>query len=187
MLSLPLMAGARFVAVYSFIPQYFFENPLPNAYRLVSSMFLHGGWAHILGNMFFLYVFGDNIEERMGRVKYLFFYLLGGVVATLAHGVLAPGSPVPLVGASGAISAVLGAYIVLYPRQRVLTFIPPLFVFWLPAWIYLGYWGVLQLVQGIAGWGAEGSGVAWWAHVGGFLFGLLAVRALTRPVRVAQS
>ncbi len=185
MLSLPLMANERFIGLYSFVPYYFFENPLGNAYRLVSSMFLHGGWAHILGNMFFLYVFGDNIEERMGHGKYALFYLLGGVVATLAHGLLTPGSPVPLVGASGAISAVLGAYIVLYPQQRILTFIPPLFVLWLPAWLYLGYWALLQLFQGVAGLGlTDGGGVAWWAHVGGFLFGLLTVRALARARRV---
>lgn len=181
MLSLPLMAEQRFILVYSFIPQFFFENPLGNIYRLLSSMFLHGGWAHILGNMFFLYVFGDNIEERMGHGKFLLFYLLGGVVATLAHGVFTPSSPIPLVGASGAISAVLGAYIVLYPRQRILTFILPIFVFWLPAWLYLGYWAVLQFVQGVNGWGAEGGGVAWWAHVGGFLFGMFTVQALAQP------
>lgn len=135
--------------------------------------------------MFFLYVFGDNIEERLGHVRYALFYLVGGAVATLAHGLLNPGSLIPLVGASGAISAVLGAYIVLYPRQRVLTFIPPLFLFWLPAWLYLGYWALLQFVQGVAGLGVvDEGGVAWWAHIGGFLFGALVVRALARePVR----
>jgi membrane associated rhomboid family serine protease len=179
MLSLSLMATGRFIEIYSFIPYQFFENPLANAYRLVSSTFLHAGWAHLLGNMFFLYVFGDNIEERMGHGKFALFYLLGGVVATLAHALLALASPVPLVGASGAISAVLGAYIVLYPRQRILTFIPPIFVFWLPAWLYLGYWALLQFMQGVMGLGlADEGGVAWWAHVGGFVFGLVAVRLL---------
>ncbi len=171
-----------FVFNYAFIPQNFFFNPLSNAYSLLTSMFLHGGFAHIVGNMFFLYVFGDNIEDRMGHGRYLLFYLLGGVVATLAHGLFTPGSPVPLIGASGAVSAVLGAYLVLFPRQRVLTFIPPFFVFWLPAWFYLGYWALIQTLEAVGGLGvgAGADGIAWWAHVGGFVFGLLCVRLLTR-------
>ncbi len=174
----PLEAG-RFVFVYGFIPQSFFDHPLPSSYRVFSSMFLHGGWAHLLGNMFFLFVFGDNIEEHMGRGRYLLFYLVGGVLATLAHGLFTPASPIPLIGASGAVSAVLGAYIVLFPRQRVLTFIPPLFIFWLPAWVYLGYWALLQVIKAVGGLAlTAGDGVAWWAHVGGFLYGALIVRRL---------
>ncbi len=181
MLLLPLFEGERFIFIYSFIPQFFFDSPLPNAYRLVSSTFLHGGWAHILGNMFFLFVFGDNIEERLGRGRFLLFYLLGGTLATLAHGIFTPASAVPMIGASGAVSAVLGSYIVLFPRQRVLTFIPPFFIFWLPAWLYLGYWALIQTFEAFGGLVVvRGDGVAWWAHVGGFIFGVLAVRILAR-------
>jgi len=175
------LEAQRFVVRYSFIPQLFFSDPLGNAYRLLTSMFLHGGFAHVLGNMFFLYVFGDNIEERMGHGTFLVFYLTGGVLATLAHGLFTPTSPVPMIGASGAVSAVLGAYIVLFPRQRVLTFIPPFFLFWLPAWLYLGYWALIQVVQAVGGLVVSAGvvdGVAWWAHVGGFLFGVVAVRSL---------
>lgn len=182
--SLPLFEAERFIFVYSFVPLAFFETPLPNAYRLLSSVFLHGGWAHILGNMFFLAVFGDNIEERLGHGRFLLFYLLGGALAALAHGLFTPASPVPMIGASGAVSAILGAYIVLFPRQRVLTFIPPFFIFWLPAWLYLGYWALIQLFEAVGGLiVVAGDGVAWWAHVGGFLFGALAVRLLARPLR----
>lgn len=148
---LALPEAERFLLVYSFVPQLFFEYPLTSAYRLVSSLFLHGGWAHLLGNMFFLFVFGDNIEDRRGRGRFLLFYLVGGVAATLLHALFTPNSPVPLIGASGGVSAVLGAYIVLFPRQRVLTFIVPFFVFWLPAWLYLGYWTLVQGVQAVDG------------------------------------
>ena len=182
-LSLSLFETERLLFLYSFIPLNFFDAPLSNAYRLLSSMFVHGGWAHILGNMFFLFVFGDNIEERLGHGRYLLFYLLGGVFATLVHGLFIPASPVPMIGASGAISAVLGAYIVLFPRQRILTFIPPFFIFWLPAWLYLGYWAFIQALEAVNGaLIATGDGVAWWAHVGGFVYGVLAVR-LWVPVK----
>ena len=174
--------GARaLVFTYGFVPELFFNNPVGEGYRLITSIFLHGGFAHIIGNMFFLYVFADNIEDRMGHATFLLFYLLGGVAATLAHGLFMTTSEVPMIGASGAISAVLGAYIILFPRMRVLTFIPPFFIFWLPAWLYLGYWAVIQVVQAVGGAVAPEaavSGVAWWAHVGGFVFGALLVRYL---------
>ncbi|MEM7736197.1 MAG: rhomboid family intramembrane serine protease [Deinococcota bacterium] len=172
----------QFILQYGFIPRLFFANPVGNAYRLITSMFMHGSLAHIASNMFFLWVFADNIEDRLGDMKFLGFYLLGGVLATLAHGLFSLRSPVPMVGASGAISAVLGAYIVLFPRCKVLTLIPPFFVFWLPAWFYLGYWGVLQFVEATSGVivGNQG-GVAWWAHVGGFVYGVLMVRNFTAP------
>jgi membrane associated rhomboid family serine protease len=184
----------RFVETYGFIPREFFSLPLAELFTLLSSMFLHGGLGHILGNMFFLFVFGDNVEDRMGHLRFPIFYLLGGVVATLFHGFFSLTSPTPMVGASGAISAVLGAYIVLFPRQRILTFIPPLFlpwlvfrVFariprfflpWLPAWVYLGYWAILQLAGASSDFlvrSDEMSGVAFWAHVGGFIFGVVTV------------
>ena len=163
-----------FIVTWGFIPREFFADPAGEAVGLFTSMFLHGGLFHLIGNMLFLFVFGDNIENRMGHLAFLAFYILGGLVATLAHGLFAPGSPAPMVGASGAISAVLGAYIVLFPRQRVLTFVPPLFLFWLPAWLYIGYWALIQFVQ--AAGGVAAGGVAWWAHVGGFVFGFVAVR-----------
>lgn len=178
----------QFILEYSFIPRLFFQNPIGNAYRLISSMFMHGSLVHILSNMFFLWVFADNIEDRVGHRRFVVFYLLGGVIATLAHGLFSLRSPVPMVGASGAISAVLGAYIVLFPRQRVLTFIPPFFIFWLPAWLYLGYWALLQFVEATSGIvvGSQG-GVAWWAHVGGFVYGFLMVKNFIAPAPERES
>lgn len=175
-LSLPSQEALfAFVTTYGFVPAEFFASPGDEAIALISSMFLHGGLFHLVGNMLFLFVFGDNIENRMGHGTFLGFYLAGGVVATLAHGLFAPGSDTPMIGASGAVSAILGAYIVLFPRQRVLTFVPPFFMFWLPAWLYIGYWALIQFLQAAGG---VSGGVAWWAHVGGFVFGLILVRFL---------
>ncbi|MBS3968065.1 MAG: rhomboid family intramembrane serine protease [Truepera sp.] len=158
------------VLSYGFVPRAFFGDPLGEGYRLLSSMFLHGNLLHLASNMFFLWVFGDNIEDRMGHGKFLLFYLAGGVVAAASHGLLMPNSAIPMIGASGGVSAVLGAYIVAFPRQRILTFIPPLFLLWLPAWFYLGYWALIQVI-GVLGGGA--GGIAWWAHIGGFVFGVV--------------
>ncbi len=172
----------EFVMTYGFIPEQFFNNPTDNAYRLVTSMFLHGSFMHILSNMFFLFVFGDNIEDRMGHFTFLAFYLAAGVLATLLHGLFSVNSPVPMIGASGAVSAILGAYIIIFARRRVLTFIPPFFVFWLPAWIYIGYWALMQFLEATQGllMSEQGamSGVAWWAHIGGFIVGVATVRLL---------
>jgi membrane associated rhomboid family serine protease len=140
---------------------------------MLSSMFLHGGWLHLIGNMWFLWVFGNNVEDSMGKVRYLAFYLLSGAAAAAAQMLANPGSAVPMVGASGAISGVMGAYIVLYPRVRVHMlvflgfFITTIAV---PAFLMLGYWLLLQLLSGWASQGAEG-GVAFWAHAGGFAAG----------------
>ena len=176
-------AALRFVYDYGFVPSLFFEAPVANLYRLLTSMFLHGGVVHILGNMFFLWVFGDNIEDRLGHVGFLIFYLVGGVLATLVHGLFSLASAVPMIGASGAVSAVLGAYLVLFPRQRIFTFVPPFFLFWLPAWFYLGYWALIQFVQagGLVVRPGAVNDVAFWAHVGGFLFGALTVRRFAKP------
>ena len=146
------------------------------------SMFLHGGWLHLGGNMLYLWVFGDNLEDRMGHGKYLAFYILCGVIATLAHAVTNPGSPLPAVGASGAIAGVLGAYLILFPAARVMTLIP-FFVFVtvreLPAMLVLGLWFVLQLFTGAATLGQasadSGGGVAYFAHIGGFIAGVALV------------
>lgn len=184
-------AGWEFVLQYAFVPALFFEQPLQHLSTLVTSAFMHGGLLHLVSNMIFLLVFGDNIEDRLGKVRYVLFYLGGAAVAGLLHGLFEVASPVPMVGASGAVSAVLGAYIVMFPRQQVLTFIPPLFVPWLvlsffarvkpfyapwlPAWVYIGYWALVQFWE--AGLGLVSSPVeaeqqvAWWAHVGGFVFG----------------
>ncbi|CAN5526501.1 rhomboid family intramembrane serine protease [soil metagenome] len=180
-----LPRGERIFFDYGFIPRLFFSDPAGEGWRLVSSMFLHGNLPHIAGNMVFLCVFGDNFEDRFGHGPFLIFYLVGGAVAALLHGLVEAGSAVPMVGASGAVSAVLGAYIVLFPRQRVLTFIPPFFLLWLPAWLYLGYWAFIQLFQGTAGFfagTASQGGVAWFAHIAGFAFGVLLARQLAKPL-----
>ena len=148
-----------------------------------SSMFLHGGWMHLIGNLWFLWVFGNNIEDAMGPVRFTVFYLVAGVVATLAHVLTDPSSAVPLVGASGAISGVMGAYLVLYPRARVHTLFYFLIFFRiipLPAWVILGYWFLIQLLSSGAG---AGGGVAYAAHVGGFVTGLLLVPIFARGRR----
>jgi len=149
---------------------------------IFTSMFMHGGLAHIAGNMLYLWIFGDNIEDRLGHARYLFFYLGGGIVASLAHLLTNPNSQIPTVGASGAIAAVLGAYLVLYPRSRILTFIPLGFFMRLtsvPAIIVLGLWFVLQLFSGVLSLGGpDVGGVAFWAHIGGFVVGMLLAKPL---------
>ncbi|HWX18504.1 MAG TPA: rhomboid family intramembrane serine protease [Candidatus Binatia bacterium] len=147
-------------------------------FAIFSSMFLHGGWIHLIGNMWTLWIFGDNVEDRLGRVRYVMLYLASGVAAALLHIYTNAGSPVPTIGASGAIAGVMGAYFRFYPFARVETLIPPFIfgpTFVLPAVLFLGWWFLLQFFNGALSLGARGSsfsGVAWWAHVGGFLFGL---------------
>lgn len=144
-----------------------------------TSMFMHGSWGHLLGNMVFLWVFGNNIEDSMGHLRFIAFYLICGVAAALAHVFLSPGSTIPAVGASGAISGIMGAYIVLYPSVRVHTWIPPFFFVDLKAGFLLGYWIVIQLATGVFTFGAEAGqqgGVAVWAHVGGFVAGLVLIK-----------
>ncbi|HOJ22206.1 MAG TPA: rhomboid family intramembrane serine protease [Armatimonadota bacterium] len=149
---------------------------------LLTSIFLHGGLLHLLVNMWYLWIFGDNVEDRMGHGKFLIFYLMGGVVANLAHIGLNPLSPIPSIGASGAVAGVLGAYLVLFPGARIITIVPFIFVFaiQLPAGLVLGVWFIIQLWSGLGSIGVDGTagGIAYWAHIGGFLFGLLVVRFL---------
>ena len=145
-----------------------------------TSMFLHASWAHVLENMWFLYIFGDNVEDYLGHFSYLTFYLISGLIAMAAQVALSPHSTIPTVGASGAIAGVLGAYFILYPRARVLTWIFVVIIY-LPAWVILGEWFVVQFVSGaatlsIANPGRDMGGVAVWAHVGGFLAGLLMIK-----------
>ena len=174
---------------YGLVPARLLAAPGPGqALTIFSSMFLHGGWLHVISNMWVLYIFGDNVEDRMGHARYLVFYLLAGLAAALAHVLVSPGSTVPTVGASGAISGVMGAYLVLFPRARVLTLIPAIVVPWfieVPALVFIGFWFVSQLFSGLFALGTAGSvntygGVAWWAHVGGFLAGVLLVKLFER-------
>ena len=146
-----------------------------------TSMFMHGGWFHLLTNMMFLWVFGNNVEDSMGHFRFLTFYFLTGLAAAGVHVLLNSSSGVPTVGASGAISGVLGAYMVLYPRVRVHVFFPPFWFFPLPAYVVLGYWILIQMLLGVSQLGAQAtSGVAVWAHIGGFFAGLLLVKLFER-------
>lgn len=155
---------------------------VPAWLTLTTCIFLHGGWMHLLGNMWFLLIFGDNVEDRLGHVGYLIFYLVGGTIASSIHFVTDLGSTVPTVGASGAIAAVMGAYFVWYPHAKVRTFIPififPFFIV-VPATVFLGLWFVMQFLQGTSSlMSAETGGVAWWAHIGGFGAGYLIAGAI---------
>ncbi|MCD6217135.1 rhomboid family intramembrane serine protease [bacterium] len=156
---------------------------LPTFATLFTHMFMHGGLAHLIGNIWFLWLFGDNIEDRMGPLKYIFFYLIAGLVAALCHGLTGTSSVIPMIGASGAISGVIGAYIILYPYARIHT-IFFIFVFFynikLPAFIFLGLWFIGQVFWGFATLGAEGAGVAFFAHIGGFVAGVLMVKLFIR-------
>jgi membrane associated rhomboid family serine protease len=154
---------------------------------LFTSMFLHGGWMHLIGNLWFLWIFGNNVEDSMGHGRFLVFYLLTGTVAAVSHVISAPESALPMVGASGAISAIMGAYLVLYPRARVHTlFIIIIFirVFPLPAWFFLLYWFSIQLASSALPVAGGGGGVAFWAHIGGFLAGLALVKLFKNPALV---
>jgi membrane associated rhomboid family serine protease len=154
---------------------------VPEWLTLLTCIFLHGSWLHLIGNLWILYIFGDNVEDRFGRVLYLFFYLGSGVVASATHLLSSPGSPVPTVGASGAIAGVMGAYLLLYPHARVLALIPLGFIMQLmvvPASVFLGLWFLLQLLQGSLAGGGEAGGVAWWAHIGGFVVGVVVALVL---------
>ncbi len=171
--------ASSIVALFGIVPARIttqWQNPLV-VLTLFSSMFLHGGWAHLIGNIWYLWIFGDNVEDRMGRGRFLIFYTLCGLAAGLLQIVAAPRSAIPMIGASGAIAGVLGAYLLLYPRARVRTLVPLFFfmrVVWLPAIVVLGSWFVIQLLNGLASLNVvvQTGGVAWWAHIGGFVAGM---------------
>lgn len=177
-----LMEGANLDQVFfqfGMVPAYVTAGIYGPRYEIIpflTSMFMHAGWLHIAGNMLYLYIFGDNVEDRMGHILFLFFYLLSGVGAGLLHLATDPSSMVPTVGASGAIAGVMGAYLVLYPKARVRSVVILLYIVRImdiPAIIFLGFWFVLQFFSGVASIGAaEGGGVAFWAHVGGFIVGI---------------
>lgn len=181
-------ASEAYVKIFGFVPGRFF-NPSQFGYNwwetgitLITSLFMHGGFVHLIGNMIYLWIFGDDVEDRMGRVGYLLFFLACGGVGSLTHAVLFPQSSVPSIGASGSIAGILGAFLVFHPRARIITLIPlvvsytltevPALVF-LPIWFgmqFLNGWGSLASTRGVQ----EVAGIAWWAHVGGFVFGVLA-------------
>jgi membrane associated rhomboid family serine protease len=162
-----------------------------NVMQLFTSMFVHGGWAHIVGNMLFLWIFGDNVEDRMGHGRYLLFYLITGLVAALTQTFIAPETVIPTVGASGAIAGVLGAYFILYPTAMVQVVVFPLIFlpFFVPAIVLIGFWFVSQLFSGfaeIASNTTAGSGVAFWAHIGGFIAGAILVWFFKKRQRVSD-
>lgn len=153
----------------------------------MTSMFIHGGWLHIIGNMWTFFIFGDNVEDRMGHARFTLFYLLSGLVSVSLHLVTNWGSPVPVVGASGAIAGVMGAYLMFFPRARIVTLVPIFLLFTvveIPAYFFLIFWFLLQFFSGafaLLGESQSAAGIAWWAHVGGFLFGVLFARAFEKP------
>ncbi len=151
---------------------------IPPLLSIFTSMFLHGSWMHLIGNMWYLWIFGNNIEEAMGHLRFILFYLICGLLASATHIMSNMGSTIPSIGASGAISGVLGAYLLLYPRARVLTFVYLLFfirLMYIPAGLILGFWFILQVLNGSAAARQDAGGVAFWAHVGGFVAGVLLV------------
>jgi len=185
-----------FIAQFGVVPQHTvavltghsYDGPATAILPLFTSMFLHGSFWHVAGNMLFLWIFGDNVEDYLGHFRYVLFYLASGVVAALSQIIVNPYSSVPTVGASGAIAGVMGAYFILYPRARVLVWFPPIFFFHVPAWLMLGYWFLIQFFSGTASSIAVTSqttgGIAFWAHVGGFVAGVLAIKVLSeRPQR----
>ena len=172
---LELQNGDEFIQQWAFVPYRFAEDPAGQLVTVFTAMFMHGSWLHLGGNMLYLWIFGDNVEDSFGHVKYLLFYLLAGIAATVAQFVVMPGSNVPNVGASGAIAGVLGAYILMFPNARINVLLGRQIVA-MPALIVLGFWIVLQLVSGvgsIATTSADVGGVAYMAHVGGFAAGFL--------------
>jgi membrane associated rhomboid family serine protease len=176
---------AWIVPGYGLVPSRISADPLGEAFTIFTSMFMHGGLWHLAGNMLFLYIFGDNVEDSIGHLRYALFYLLSGIGAAAAQVLPDLGSQVPMVGASGAIAGVLAAYLVLYPRAPITVLNPPPLSFFIgffivvPAWFVIGAWFVVQLLSGIGSLGAaQSGGVAFFAHVGGFLTGLLLVRPL---------
>ena len=156
-----------------------YASPSEAIVPFFTSMFLHGSWMHVLGNMLFLWIFGDNVEDYAGHFRYLIFYLLSGIAAAATQVLLTANSKVPTVGASGAIAGVMGAYFILYPKARVLTWFPPIFFFHVPAWLMLGYWFLLNFFSGTltaVSQTAQMGGIAFWAHVGGFAAGVILIK-----------
>ena len=181
--------GELFVYRYGAIPAVLFGHAalppealaIPLWSSVLTSMFLHGSWMHLFGNMLYLWVFGNNIEDVMGSAKFVVFYLLCGIVAALSHALTDPTSTVPMVGASGAISGILGAYLLLFPHARILLLAPLVGTTYVPAGIVLGFWFVMQILSGGASLGSQGGGVAFFAHIGGFVAGMVLIGFFKRP------
>jgi membrane associated rhomboid family serine protease len=165
-----------FIFANGLIPAQLLGNPSTEWMTIFTSMFLHGGWFHIISNMWVLFIFGDNIESRMGGVRYLIFYVFSGAAAGLLQTYILPASQVPMIGASGAVAGVLGAYLILFPNSRIASLVPIFFIFTLvelPAFVFLVFWFISQLYSGLFSLqGGAAGGIAWWAHIGGFMFGI---------------
>lgn len=181
--------GEIFVYQYGAIPAVLFGHAalppeamaIPVFSTVLTSMFLHGSWMHLIGNMLYLWVFGNNIEDVMGSTKFVVFYLLCGIVAALSHALTDPTSTVPMVGASGAISGILGAYLLLFPHARILLLAPLVGTTYVPAGIVLGFWFVMQILSGGASLGSQEGGIAFFAHIGGFVAGMVLIGFFKRP------
>lgn len=180
-------AEGQLVQAWAFIPRRFFgwrgdALDFERWWPLLAAMFLHANLFHLVSNLWFLWVFGDNVEDRLGHGRYFLFYVVCGVASFLVYGLSTPGSGIPALGASGAISGVLGAYLYLFARARILTLVPIIIIPWLvevPAFVFLGVWFLIQFFYGTAS--PKAGGVAWWAHIGGFIVGFLLARVLARP------
>jgi membrane associated rhomboid family serine protease len=170
---LELAFGEAFITNWAFIPSRFLADPMANIPTIFTAMFMHAGWAHLLGNMLYLWIFGDNVEDHFGRVKFLIFYLISGIAATFAQALFNPHSNLPNLGASGAIAGVLGAYIFFFPKEKVNVLVGRSMT-QMPALIVIGFWFLLQFISGFASSGGAGDvgGVAYMAHIGGFVAGL---------------
>ena len=188
--SLPPHPSETFVFQYGAIPALVFGRAdlpdtmavaVPTYMTLITSMFLHGGWMHLLGNMLYLWIFGNNIEDVMGHARFVVFYTTCGIVAALSHALTDPSSTIPMIGASGAISGVLGAYVLLFPRAHVLVLMPGIGMTRVAAGFVLGMWFVMQLLSGGMSLGGKGGGVAFFAHIGGFLAGMALIGLFKRP------
>lgn len=191
LIEVPLASGAlsKLILSYGVVPARLYSGSPAALITIVSSMFLHGGWLHLISNVWALFIFGDNVEDRMGAGRYFVFYLVCGAVAAMAQAAVDPASRIPAIGASGAIAGVLAAYFISFPRSRVVTFIPVFFLPWfveIPAVIYLGFWFFSQFFNGVLAldMGSLGGGIAYWAHIGGFLAGLVLLPFFARPSRV---
>lgn len=162
---------------------------IPTVMTMFTHMFMHGGFMHLLGNIWFLWLFGDNVEDRMGSFRFIIFYLVAGLIAALSHGLTDTSGVIPMIGASGAISGVIGAYIILFPYARIHTLVFVFFFFRtvrIPAWIFLGFWFIGQVFYGFHSLGVSGAGVAFFAHIGGFIAGVIMVK-LFAPKQFVQA
>ncbi len=172
------------VYIFGLVPAYYhiYQVSLLDYLPFITSTFLHGSWMHVIGNMWILWLFGDNVEDKMGKARFLGFYLLCGIIASITHYLLNINSEIPVVGASGAVAGVMGAYFLMFRKSKVLTYIFPIFLFSVPAWVFLGFWALSQLYGGATGLLSTGSeqSIAFWAHVGGFAAGMFLYRYFLR-------